>query len=65
MPDVVVFKIQDLTEGGFVTYGPEYSQFSENFDLAKKRLVVQVDSWATEKAKELRQPNTQATERKA
>lgn len=54
MADVVVFKIQDLTEGGYVTYAPDYSQYSENLDLAQKRLVVQVESWAKEKTAELR-----------
>lgn len=57
MGDVVVFKIQDLTEGGYVTYAPDYSQFSENLDLARKRLLVQVDAWANEKTAELKREN--------
>ncbi len=46
MPDVTVFKVERLTEGGFVTYAPEYSQYSETLDMAAKRLVVEVDAWA-------------------
>ena len=46
MADVTVFKVERLTEGGFVTYGPGYSQFSENLDLASKRLVVQAEFWS-------------------
>jgi len=43
MGDVLVFKVQSLTEGGFVTFAPDYSQYSETLDLAAKRLQVQVD----------------------
>lgn len=57
MADVVVFKIQDLTEGGFVTYAPDYSQFSENLDLAQKRLIVHVESWAKERRSEAQKQN--------
>lgn len=46
MPDVTVFKVERLTEGGFVTYAPGYSQFSENLELASKRLVVKAEQWA-------------------
>lgn len=46
MADVTVFKVERLTEGGFVTYAPGYSQFSENLDLANKRLIVKVEAWA-------------------
>jgi hypothetical protein len=44
MPDTEVFKVQRLTEGGYVTFAPEYSQYSETLDLAYKRLQVQVDA---------------------
>jgi len=46
MADVTVFKVERLTEGGFVTYAPEYSQFSETLELAAKRLVVEVEQWS-------------------
>ena len=45
MPDKAIFKIEALTEGGFVSYAPNYSQFSETLDLAGKRLQVQLEAW--------------------
>jgi hypothetical protein len=45
MADKAVFKIDALTEGGFVTYAPDYSQYSETLQLAANRLRVQVDAW--------------------
>lgn len=53
MPDVTVFKVERLTEGGFVTYAPGYSQYSENLDLAAKRLVVQTEGWAKDLAAQI------------
>jgi len=53
MADVTVFKVERLTEGGFVTYGPSYSQYSETLDLASKRLVIQAEAWAKELAAEI------------
>lgn len=46
MADVTVFKVERLTEAGFVTYAPGYSQFSETLELAQKRLVIKVEQWA-------------------
>lgn len=49
MGDVMVFKVQSLTEGGYVAFaGNNYSQFCETLDLAAKRLSVKVDEWAKE-----------------
>jgi hypothetical protein len=45
MPDVTIFKVERLTEGGFVTYAPGYSQFSETLELAHKRLVMKAEQW--------------------
>lgn len=39
-----IFKVDRLTEGGFVTVAPNYSQFSETLDLAFKRLIVQAEA---------------------
>jgi hypothetical protein len=55
MADVTVFKVERLTEGGFVTYAPNYSQFSENLDLAAKRLVTEADAWAKDLAAQIAQ----------
>jgi len=46
MPDKAVFKIESLTEGGYVIYAPDYSQFRETLDMAAKQLVVQAEAWA-------------------
>ena len=45
MANVTVFKVERLTEGGFVTYAPDYSQFSENAELAYKRLAVKSEQF--------------------
>lgn len=50
----MVFKIQALTEGGFVTFAPDYSQYSENLDLASKRLLVEVEAQVKALQDELR-----------
>jgi hypothetical protein len=55
MPDVTVFKVERLTEGGFVTYAPGYSQFSETLDLAHKRLVVKAEQWTKDFAAQLQE----------
>jgi hypothetical protein len=55
MADVTVFKVERLTEGGFVTYAPEYSQFSETLELAAKRLVIEAETWAKDLAKQIAQ----------
>ena len=44
MADTDIFKVQRLTEGGYVTYAPDYSQYSETLDLAYKRLQVEVEA---------------------
>lgn len=58
MGDVTVFKVERLTEGGFVTYAPEYSQYSENLDLAAKRLVIRAEGWAKDLAAQLAKERT-------
>lgn len=55
MSDVVVFKVEILTEGGYVTHAPKFSQFSETLDLASKRLVIQAEAWAKNLAAEIRE----------
>jgi len=57
MADVMVFKIQSLSEGGFVTYAPNYEQFSENYDLALKRLIVQAEGAVKTRQAEIREQN--------
>jgi len=55
MPDKAVFKIEALTEGGYVVYAPNYSQYRETLDMAAKQLVVQAEAWAKQLDAELKQ----------
>jgi hypothetical protein len=56
MPDVTVFKVEALSEGGYVAYaGRDYSQYCETLDLASKRLVVKVEEWARLVAAEMKE----------
>ena len=56
MADVTVFKVEALSEGGYVAYaGRDYSQFCETLDLAAKRLVVKVEQWAKDVAAEMKE----------
>lgn len=55
MSDVAVFKVEILTEGGYVTYAPKYSQYAETLELAAKRLVVQAEAWAKNMEAQIRE----------
>jgi hypothetical protein len=56
MGDVTVFKVEALTEGGYVAYaGRDYSQYCETLELAAKRLVVEVEQWAKDVANEIKE----------
>ena len=55
MKDVAVFKVMALTEGGFVAFAPNYSQFCETLELAAKRASVKLDQWAKELEAEMRE----------
>lgn len=52
--DKAAFKVEALTEGGYVTYAPGYSQYSESLDLASKRLVIRAEQWAKDVAYQLK-----------